>query len=282
MLPLRTILSRSTKFLTDHGVPSPRFEAEQLLAHCLGMSRLDIYLQLDKPLEESELQTLRPLLKRRGNREPLAWILGSKGFYDDEFSVHSGVLCPRPDTETLVEVALQQIPECSDEPYFIADIGCGSGCIGLSLAKARPNVRLFAVDVSPEAISCTKENVENLNLTDRVAVLKGKFFEPIPPHRIVDLVVSNPPYIPSLDLEECEPEVSIHEPRIALDGGADGYDVYNVLIPLAAERARKAVAVEVGIHQADTVRDIMAQSGLHNISIHADLGGIDRVVLGLV
>ena len=135
----------------------------------------------------------------------------------------------------------------------------------LIVGKSKAKCSTICVDVSPEAISCTKENVDNLNLTDRVAVLKGRFFEPIPPHRIVDLVVSNPPYIPSHDLEECEPEVSIHEPRIALDGGADGYDVYNVLIPLAAERARKAVAVEVGIHQADTVRDIMAQSGLHNI-----------------
>lgn len=282
MLPLRTILLRSTQFLTDHDVPSPRFEAEQILAHCLGMSRLDLYLQMDKPLEERELQMLRPILKRRGNREPLAWILGSKGFYDDDFIVRPGVLCPRPDTETLVEVALTQIPENSEEPFFIADIGSGSGCIGLSLAKKRPNVRLFAVDISPEAIECTKENVTNLGLTDRVAVLKGRFFDPIPINRPIDLVVSNPPYIPSQDLEECEPEVSIHEPRIALDGGADGYDVYNVLIPMAAERARKAVAMEVGIHQAEQVRNIMEQAGLHSITIHADLGGVDRVVMGLV
>ena len=131
-------------------------------------------------------------------------------------------------------------------------------------------------------LECTKENVHNLELTDRVAVLKGRFLDPIPINRPIDLIVSNPPYIPSQDLEECEPEVSIHEPRIALDGGADGYDVYNVLIPMAQKRANVAVAVEVGIHQAQSVEAIMTQSGLHSTTIHKDLTGIDRVVVGKV
>ena len=133
MLSLNTVLNRSTQFLTDQGVPSPRYEAELLMAHSLGIGRLDLYLQFDKPLEEKELQQLRPLLKRRGNREPLAWIIGQCGFYEEDFFVQPGVLCPRPDTETLVNITLELIPE-NDEPFYVTDVGCGSGCIGLSIA----------------------------------------------------------------------------------------------------------------------------------------------------
>ncbi len=284
MISLNTVLQRSAKFLADHGVASAKYEAELLLSHALNMSRMDLYLNFDKPLLEKELQQLRPLLKRRGNREPMAWILGEWGFYDDDFIVTPGVLCPRPDTETLVEAALELIPEepVDDKPWIVADIGCGSGCIGLSIAKKRPHVRVFAIDISPDAIACTKANVEKLGLQDRVAVLKGRFFDSIPKDRAIDVVVSNPPYIPSADITDLEPEVSIHEPRIALDGGANGLDVYNVLIPMAAERARVGVAVEVGIHQANSVQAIMKQSDLHSITTHKDLGGIERVVRGKV
>ena len=281
MLSLNTILNRSTQFLTDQGVPSPRLEAELLIANSLGLSRLDLYLQFDKPLQEEELQQLRPLLKRRGNREPLAWIIGKCGFYEEEFFVQQGVLCPRPDTETLVNVALDLIPN-DDQAFYIADIGCGSGCIGLSVAKKRSQVRLYAVDISEDAIECTKKNIAHLELQDRVAILKGQYLHPIPTDRPIDIVLSNPPYIPTKDVDMCEPEVSEHEPRLALDGGMDGYDMYRVLIPQAASRARVAVAVEVGIHQANDVRDIMHNSGLKNISIHNDLGGIERVVLGKI
>ena len=128
----------------------------------------------------------------------------------------------------------------------------------------------------------TKANVEKHGLQDRVAVLKGRFFDPIPTNRTIDIVVSNPPYIPSNDISELEPEVSIHEPRIALDGGANGLDVYNVLIPMAQKRANVAVAVEVGIHQAQSVEAIMTQSGLHSTVVHKDLTGIERVVVGKV
>ncbi len=284
MLSLTTVLNRSAKFLADHGVPSAKYEAELLMAHALNMSRMDLYLNFDKPLEEQELQRLRPLLKRRGNREPIAWILGEWGFYEDDFIVTPGVLCPRPDTEALVNAALELIPEEPEDgqPWTIADIGCGSGCVGLSIARKRPHVRVFSVDISPEAIACTKANVEKLGFKDRVAVLKGRFFDPIPKDRPIDLVVSNPPYIPSADIIDLEPEVSIHEPRIALDGGANGLDVYNVLIPMAVERARVGVAVEVGIHQAESVAEIMRRSEMHGVSIHKDLGGIDRVVRGKI
>ena len=156
-------------------------------------------------------------------------------FYEEDFFVQPRVLCPRPDTETLVNITLELIPE-NDKPFYVADVGCGSGCIGLSIAKKRTQVRLYAVDVSLDAIECTKRNTQNLELNDRVAILYGQYLEPIPANRPIDIVVSNPPYIPSKDVDTCEPEVSVHEPRVALDGGQDGYDIY-ILIPQAARRA---------------------------------------------
>ena len=284
MLTITTVLNRTAKFLADHGIQSSKYEAELLMAQALGMKRMDLYLNFDKPLQEAELQTLRPMLKRRANREPMAWVLGEWGFHNYDFLVTPGVLCPRSDTETLVNAALTLIPKepIDDKPWFIADIGCGSGCIGITIALERPHVRVFSIDIADEAIACTKANVEKHGVQDRVAVLKGRFFDPIPPNRSIDVVVSNPPYIPSNDILDLEPEVSIHEPRIALDGGSNGLDVYNVLIPMAQQRANVAVAVEVGIHQSQSVESIMTQSGLHSTTVHKDLAGIERVVVGKV
>lgn len=272
------VLNRTADYFKAEELPSPRLEAERILAHFFKKTRIELYLAFEMPLQESEIVELRKMIARRANREPLAWITGEAGFYEHDFIVQKGVLCPRPDTETLVDSVLKIIPK--DEEYFIADIGCGSGCIGLSLALARPNTKLFAVDIAPEAIACTKANVQRFGLEKRVAVLSGPFLSPIPPNRQIDIIVSNPPYIPSEDIWDCEPEVSHYEPRIALDGGPDGLTAYAVLIPRAAERARIAVAVEVGINQAKPVANIMRDSGLKNVLTYKDLGGIDRVVIG--
>ena len=277
-LNLLTVLKRTEDFLRRNAIASPRLEAEMMLANVLKTERLQLYLDFDKPLLESELAPLRPMLKRRIQREPLPWILGEWGFYNEEFIVLPDVLCPRSDTEALINIVLEHIPKEGD--FFVADIGCGSGCIGLTLALERPNIKLFAVDIASAALECTKRNVAKFDLQDRVAVLKGPFLNPIPANRPIDIIVSNPPYIPSADIEDLEPEVSEYEPRIALDGGADGLDVYNVLIPKAAQRARVAVAVEVGIHQALKVSAIMQDSGLCNIQVVNDLGGVPRVVMG--
>lgn len=280
MIQLVEVLTRTEGYLRSRGVPKPRFEAEQLLAHALAIPRLQIYLQHDRPLTEEELTRLRGLVARRGKREPLGWIVGSVGFHRLDLVVTPGVLVPRPDTEALVEAVLSRIPEEDDTPCYIADIGSGTGAVGLAIAAARPQVRVFATDVSEEALACTRTNVARLNLGQRVAVLRGPLLGPIPPHRTIDWVVSNPPYIPSADLAQCEPEVSAWEPKLALDGGADGLGVYRALIPEAARRARRGVLVEVGIHQAPRVRALMEEHGLGEITTHDDLAGIARVVAG--
>lgn len=278
MKPLVDVLGASTEFLRARGVPSPRLEAELLIGHALTLTRVQVYLQFDRPLLPPELESIRGLVRRRGNRECLAYVVGHKEFFGREFLVQPGVLVPRPDTETLIESLLAAIP--LDAPCFVADIGSGSGCIGLTLAAERPEVRVYAVDPSEIAIACTRANVEAMGLKERVAVLRGQWLDPIPPQRAIDWVVSNPPYIPSGEIAQLEPEVRDFEPRLALDGGVDGLALYRKLIPLAAARARAGVAVEVGQGQAPIVADWMAEAGLVDVTTTTDLSGTPRVVLG--
>jgi len=239
---------------------------------------MDLYMNFDRPLTEAELQAIRPLVRRRADREPVAWITGSKGFWKLDLMVGPGVLVPRPDTETLVELALEHIAE--DESCFVADICCGSGAIGLALASERPSLKLYATDLSTEALDCTRENSRRLGLEDRVAVLQGSLLDPIPAERPIDYVIANPPYIASAVLDTLPPEISRHEPRLALDGGTDGLDIYRQLVPAAAARARKAVMVEIGFDQAEAVTELFVQAGLLNVQVHRDLGKKDRVVVG--
>jgi len=278
VLALVDVLKRTHAFLEKRGIPSPRLEAELLLGHALGLDRVKLYLEFDRPLREDELAAIRALVARRGRREPLYWILGTRGFHDIELLVHSGVLVPRPDTEALVEAVLGQVPE--HERVFIADVGCGTGAVGLALAHARPDARVYCIDIDQAALTNTRANVAALDLSARVAVLSGSMLAPIPPHRPVDWVVSNPPYIASAELAELEPEVRDWEPRSALDGGADGLDFYRSFLPLASERARIGVAVEIGHDQGLMVRQLFEAAGLTGVTVTQDLAGNDRVVLG--
>ncbi len=278
MKPLVEVLAVTTEHFRAQGIPSPRLDAELLLAHALGLSRIKLYLEFDRPLSEEELATLRPLVRRRAAREPLAWVLGSKGFHAHDFAVGPGTLVPRPDTETLVELALAWIPE-DEDPVYVADVGSGTGCIGLSVAAARPGVRLFALDLSDVALATTRKNVEALGLGARVAVLRSDLLAGVPTGRPIDWVLSNPPYIPSGDIDGLAPEVSRHEPRLALDGGVDGLEVYRRLIPQAASRARKGVILEIGQGQQAAVGAMLEAAGLE-VETREDLAGIVRVVAG--
>ena len=272
------VLRKSQTWLEQKGSPSARLDAELLVADALGLERLEVYLQHDKPLSESGLTALREHLRRRGEREPVATILGEKEFYALPFKIAPGILVPRPDTETLVEAGLELIPE--EGECFVADIGAGSGCIGLSLAYHRPDMKLYATDIEPGAIRIIQENTLAMGMTKRVAILHGHLMEPIPPSRPIDVVISNPPYIPSADIECLPPEISKHEARSALDGGADGLDIYRVLVPAAAARARVGVAMEVGAGQAEAVARMFEEAGLTPVCSRADLAGVDRVVIG--
>lgn len=272
------VLRKSQTWLEQKGSSTARLDAELLVADALGLERLEVYLQHDKPLTESELTAVREHIRRRGLREPVATILGEKEFYSLSFRIAPGILVPRPDTETLVDAGLELIP--SEGECFVADIGAGSGCVGLTLAHHRPESKLYAVDIEPNAIRMIKENALAMGLTERVAILQGNLLEPIPKARPIDVVVSNPPYIPSADIEELPPEISQHEARSALDGGVDGLEFYRAMVPVAAARARLGVAMEVGAGQADAVARMFEEAGLSPVSARSDLSGIDRVVTG--
>lgn len=282
MTRLVDVLQQGEAWLRKHGVDRPRFEVELMLAALLGVRRLDLYLSFDRPMSEEELVTLRAWFKRRGAREPLAWILGNVGFHQIELDIHPGVLVPRPDTEVLVEAAIRAIgpAEPSGPPVFVADVGCGSGAVGLAIAAALPQVRLYATDIDPTALALTKHNAEKLGLTSRVAVLAGPLLSPIPEARPIDWVVSNPPYIPTRDIDALMPEVSRWEPRLALDGGRDGLDVYHQLLPVVRRRARHGCLVELGYDQGDALLDLFARSGFIDVRVHLDLEGHRRVVEG--
>ena len=178
-----------------------------------------------------------------------------------------------------MNAALEWIPE-TDSDVSIADVCCGTGVVGLAIAFARPNLKVWSIDKSPEALTNTRENRDKLGLNERVAVLSSNLLERIPPERPLHWVVSNPPYIPSGDIPGLMPEVSTHEPRLALDGGKDGLDVYRALIPAAARRASRGVLVEIGVHQAPAVSDLFRSAGLVDITTWQDLNGIIRVVGG--
>ena len=278
MQSLRDILLKTAAYLGKQGVDRPRFEAEQILAKVLQLKRMELYLRFDQPLAPAELDALRPLVARRGRREPLAWVLGDEGFGEHEFAVHKGVLCPRQDTWALVEAALALLPV--DEDLFVADIGTGTGIVGLSIAAARPRVKLYAIDLSAEALANTKENARRLGLEARVALLHGSLLDPVPAARPIDLVVSNPPYIRRGDLAGLDPEVRDWEPILALDGGPDGLDVYRALIPQAAKRVRRGLALEIGHDQAADVTVLMSQAGFVDVTLRKDMAGRDRALAG--
>jgi release factor glutamine methyltransferase len=278
-LRLIDILQRSEAFLRKRGVPQPRLDAEALIGTVLALPRLQLYLQHDRPFDSAEREAVRALVQRRGRREPLAWLTRRAGFHTLELQVDPGVLVPRPDTEALVDAALSWIGP-PDEPVYVVDACCGTGCVGLALAAAHPQIRVYATDLSPEAIANTRDNVARLGLKDRVAVLQGDLLRPIPDGRPVDWVVSNPPYIPTDELAALEPEVSRWEPRLALDGGTDGHRTLARLVDQAAMRARRGLLVEIGKGTAARTAELMRRAGLHDVAHWPDLAGVQRVVGG--
>ncbi|TNE68945.1 peptide chain release factor N(5)-glutamine methyltransferase [bacterium] len=208
-----TMLEWATDFFTEKKVPVPRLSIEWIIAHALGIKRLDLYLQFDRPLTPPDLDAIRPLIKRRAVHEPLQYIIGETDFYTSTFKVNNHVLIPRPETEELVELILSEHP--SSEPLRVLDIGTGSGCIAISLKKERPNWEVVGVDISPDALAVAKENAA-LNTVDVQFELGNLFAERILNGTPFDLIVSNPPYIAPSEAELMERQVKFYEPKLAL------------------------------------------------------------------
>ncbi len=253
----RTVLDvvrLSTTYLSEHGSDTARLDAELLMAHALQIERLGVYLQFDRPLTDDELDTVRTLLRRRGRGEPIAHLTGRREFYGRSFRVSPAVLIPRPETETLVERALKVAREQGGE-LRIADLGTGSGCLACTLAAELPGATVIASDLSAAALTVAAENAEALGVAGRVLFVEGGWTEGLVAD--LDLVVSNPPYVTSAEIEELPRDVTF-EPRLALDGGPDGLDAYRDLLPAVALRAPRVswVGLEVDSRRADAVAEI--------------------------
>jgi release factor glutamine methyltransferase len=274
---LGEVLRLSTGYLDARGSATPRLDAELLIGHALGLSRIELYTNHDRPLTEAELAECRALLERRGRREPVAYILGRWGFHGLDLAVDSRVLVPRPETEVLVERCLAVLAG-RDAPA-VADIGTGSGAIALALKAALADARVTASDVSADALSVAAANAAALGL--EVELLEGDLLDPLG-GRTFDLVASNPPYIAAAETATLEPEVAEHEPRLATVAGERGTEVLERLATGAREVLASGgwLVVECGAGQAEGVRGLMSAAGAAEVAVDRDLAGIDRVVSG--
>lgn len=274
MLTIREIKERTETFFTQKAVPNPKLDTDILIAHSLGLKRLDLYLDLDRPLTEEQLNTLRPLVKRRADREPLQYIIGNTEFYGLQLKVDRRALIPRHESEELVELIVEQL---GTAPMRILDLGTGSGALALALASKYPEAQVTAVDQSTEALALAAENATALSLTERVQFLAGNWWSPIPADHTFDLIISNPPYLTEAEMQTAEPEVINHEPHSALVAGADGLDDFRILLEGAPKFLNRGglLAMETGIAQSEALTAMSSEAGLIGESID-DLSGRPR------
>jgi len=270
------ILNWTKGYLAEKGVENPRLEAEWMLCEALSLDRVGLYLNFDKPLSDAELATYRGMVARRGKREPLQYILGSQEFMGLDFQVSPAVLIPRHDTEVLVTEAVKR----GAAARSILDIGTGSGCVAIALAKALPEAEISSVDISAEALAVARGNAERNGAT--VHFFQGSVLEPFSGRRF-DMIVSNPPYIPAAELATLQQEVRGFEPLGALDGGADGLDFYRRITGGATEQLNPGgwLLFEVGAGQAPRVLGLLRAGGFSLEGFtQTDPAGIERVVGG--
>lgn len=269
----------SADYLAGKGVEHGRLDAEHLLAHALGKTRLQLYLEFERPLKPGELAAYKPLLLRRARREPLQYVIGRAAFRDLDLAVDPRVLVPRPETEALVERVLAWAR--GREGLEALDVGTGSGCVALALLSEGPFRRLVATDISREALAVAASNARTAGLADRLELRAGALWSPLAPDEGFDLVVSNPPYVADAEWTALQPEVRDWEPAAALVAGPSGLEVLEALAEGAAGwvRAGGLVALEVGLGQADAVAErIRRAGGFGPPSVGLDLAGRRRIV----
>jgi len=309
----KALLEWSEGFFRGKGIASPRLDAELLLAHVLGLRRLDLYLQFDRPLGPAELARYRELVRKRADRVPVAYLTGEAGFWNLTLDIAPGCLIPRPDTETLVEAVLAALSELrgnsqdrelteggalasgSEAPgegrgasgrTIVLELGPGSAAIPLAVCSEAEGLTWIAVERSREALAVARRNrLRHAALLEprrnRLWLIAGDGFAPLRADARADLIVSNPPYIPSAAIAGLMPEVSQAEPRLALDGGADGLTFHRLLVAEAAARLRPGgrLLLELGHDQLAEVRSLLARApGLEEAGVRNDLGGHARVL----
>jgi len=262
------VIQSTTAYFQKSGVDSPRLNIEHLLAHVLGKKRMDLYLAFDRPLDESELEPLRVLVKRRAAGEPLQHLLGTAEFHGRTFLCDARALVPRPETEQLCELLLATPPAAR-----VLDVGTGSGVIALTLAAAWPEARVEAVDLSPDALALAQENAARLNLATRVTFTHSDLLANV--SGPFDLIVANLPYVARDEIPKLAREVQ-RDPLTALDGGPDGLDVFRRFLPQAAQNLRGQLALEIGHDQSRALAALLSAHNFQDIRAQKDYQGNDR------
>jgi release factor glutamine methyltransferase len=269
-VPVRDAVDSASVAIAAAGSDTPRLDAEVLLAHVLGVDRAELYLRPDREVAGPAIRSYQDLVRRRSaGREPVAYLVGRRGFRRLELDVDPRVLIPRPETETLVEAGLELPPGAR-----VVDVGTGSGALALALKDERPDLHVWATDVSQDALAVARANAARLGL--EVTFLEANLLEGVPE---VDAVLSNPPYVAESERATLQREITDHEPDLALFAGEEGLAVARALIEQAAAGSARLLALEVGAGQADALRELMTAAGFA-AEVRADLAGIDRVVVG--
>jgi release factor glutamine methyltransferase len=280
---IQKLLNWTTEYLTNKGVDSPRLSAELLLSHISGLKRIELYTQFDKPVAQQQLDLLHDLVKRAGLHEPVAYLTGKTEFYSLELNITRDCLIPRPETELLVQRAVEFLRTRSGVQY-ICDLCTGSGCIAVAIAKNFPEARVTATDISAAALAVAARNVEKHRLNEHVRLLCGDLFEPVIKQLDVnqfDLIVCNPPYVSTAEYEKLDKNVKDYEPESALLAGTDGMDVYRRIIKEVDKflKSGAALMLEIGYAQGPAVKELLEQTGAFiEIKIEKDCHDNDRIV----
>lgn len=280
MLSVLEIIKRTTGFFEQRGVESPRLNAELLIGHALGLKRMQLYLQFERPLTEAELEKIRPLVKRRGGREPLQYVMGETEFSGLKLKVDRRALIPRPETERLIELVMQRF---AAPPATVLDLGTGSGAIALALAKAWPGAVVTAVDKSGDALALARENAEACALAARVTFVSSDWFSGLTAGQKFDLIVANPPYLSDEETAAAQPEVKDFEPRMALSAGTNSAADLERIIRTARPYLAPGglLACETGIAQHQALVALATAEGYARAESLRDLTGRERYLLAL-
>ena len=281
---IQKLLNWVTEYLGTKGIESARLSSELLLSQVLGLKRIELYTQFDKQVPQEQLDLLHGMIKRAGLHEPVAYLTGGTEFYSLELDITADCLIPRPETELLVQRAIEFLRTRSGVQY-ICDLCTGSGCIAVAIAKNVPDARVTATDISSAALEVAARNIEKHRLNEQIRLLCGDLFEPIIQQLDVnqfDLIVCNPPYVSTAEYEKLDKNVKDYEPASALLAGADGMDVYRSIIKKVDEflKPGAALMLEIGYAQGSAVRELLEQPGAFaEIKIEKDLHDNDRIVI---
>ncbi len=279
---IQKLLTWITGYLTKNAIDAPRLSAELLMSHVLGLKRIELYTQFDRVVDKEHLDRLHDLVKRAGQHEPVAYLVGRTEFYSIEMEVTPDCLIPRPETELLVQRAIEFLRTRSG-PQHVCDLCTGCGCIAVAIARGFPDAKVTATDISDKALSVAARNVEKHQLEDRIALLCGDLFEPLVPQLDVtqwDLITCNPPYVSAAEYDRLDKNVKDYEPRLALWAGDDGLDVYRRICE-DIERFLKpggAMLLEIGYAQGPALREMLNATDLFaEVTIEKDPNNNDRI-----